>query len=137
MRSTLAVGERIADGQVVWTATSGRVVVHVTDGVRSARRIRGVGARIDALLRDAQTILRAVGVDLTFDAFALVEWIAVQTGRTLACSSMVIAVAFGAHRARITQDARIHAVTVVADLVEGALLVRFAANCKTNEVNKN
>jgi hypothetical protein len=128
MSRSFAVRERIAQRQVVGTTTTGGVVAHVADGVRRARRIGRVGARVDALLRNAHTILRTVGVDLAFDLLALLERIALQTGRTLAGGSMVVAVAFGAHRARIAQNARIDAVTIVANLIEGALFVRFATN---------
>lgn len=121
-----AVRQRVSDRQVVGTPAAGGVVAHVANGIRRARRIGGVRARIDAALVDAGSILRAVGVQLAFDRFAPAERIAGEGRLAFAGCAVVVAVAFRVHSAGVVQNARVHAVAVVASLVEVASLVRLA-----------
>lgn len=118
-----AIRQRVADRQVVGAATANRVVTHVADGVRRARRVRRVSARVDAALRHAHTVLRAVGIDLALDLGALDERIALVAGRAFAGGAVIVAVALGADGARVAQNARVHTVAVVAHFVERAVLV--------------
>lgn len=80
------------------------------------------------MLIETSFISRTVGIDLTFDHFASYERIARKTGRTFADGAVIVAVTLSVDRAWIRQNTRVNAITVVADFIRTALIVRFTTN---------
>lgn len=104
------------------------MILGIADSILGARRVCDVRARIDAAFFNASPIIGTVGIRVTFDALATVEWVSGVTRWTLASRFVVAAVAFGVSCTRISQDTRIDTLAVVALFVVAAFIVRLATH---------
>lgn len=80
-------------------------------------------AGIDALHVDARVIARAVAVAVAADHAAAIQRIAVVALAATAVGHVVVREALGVGAARVRDQARVHAVVVLAGLVDRALAV--------------
>lgn len=124
-----AVGERIAQRDVLGAAAGRHVILHVAHRVLRARRALGAGIHATTVL--AGQVVRAVVVRATFHSLAVDLRIAVITGAATACRPMILAIAFRVDRALVVQDTRIHALAIVARGRVIALAVGLAVDCET------
>lgn len=107
----------------------------VQDPTFRARRAGIVmNTRVDALHVDARMIAWTVAVAVATDHTAAIQRIAMITLATAAVGHVIVREAFGVSAARICDQARIHAVVILAGLIERALTVVPTLNRVTGDL---
>lgn len=123
-RVSLAEGEGVADWSAFWTATGSHVVLDVADGVLGTHGL--YVAWVLALLVQADVALGTVVVAVALDSLAKDRRLAEVTRWAATSRLMVHSEAFRVYGAVVLQDARVHAMPVVASVRVTAVVVRLA-----------
>lgn len=122
--STLAIGHWIAQRHLLRADTVGHMVARVALRVLCARRI--FSARINATAVSARATIGTVVIRSALYAPADLEGITFHSRGASAVGLVVVCVAFGRDRTRVTDQARVNTLAVEALLVGAALVVRRA-----------